>query len=485
MAETDAERATAAYFNTVQNDSKKLSLFLHDMPKGGDLHNHLGGVSMAENMLRYAKQDNLCIDQRSFAVQQDLSCPKEYSVAQLQSFPILYDQVIDAWSMRNFRPGKESGHDHFFATFEKYLPILLKHRAEMVNEAVQRAIRENLLYLELMIMPDNNSSGLLGTQFAWNANLAYLRDKLLKNGIIPIVHDISKQLDSYQKPLQAFLNGRGKQQCPDFKWRYLYQVLREQPPRQVFSQLLTGFELARRDPRVVGINLVQPEDGKISMRDYHLQMKMLGYLHHVYPGVKISLHAGELVPGLVPRSGLRFHIREAVDIAQANRIGHGVSIRYEDQAKQLLQEMAKKRILVEINLSSNAAILNVKGQEHPLLLYQQYHVPVALSTDDEGVLRTNLTEQFKLAVLNYHFSYLTLKHLIRNSIEYSFLKGSSLWEASDYQKVIPVCASSLSSDKLSILCQRFLEANQKADLQWKLEQQFLKFEQHFLKSRYA
>ena len=101
------------------------------------------------------------------------------------------------------------------------------------------------------------------------------------------------------------------------------------------------------------------------------------------------------------------------------------------------------------------------------------------------MLRTNLTEQFKLAVLNYHFSYLTLKHLIRNSIEYSFLKGSSLWEASDYQKVIPVCASSLSSDKLSILCQRFLEANQKADLQWKLEQQFLKFEQHFVKSRYA
>ena len=57
--------------------------------------------------------------------------------------------------------------------------------------------------------------------------------------------------------------------------RYIYEALREQPPAQVFAQLLAGFELASKDPRFVGINLVQPEDGYISMRDYHLQMKMI------------------------------------------------------------------------------------------------------------------------------------------------------------------------------------------------------------------
>ncbi len=120
------------------------------------------------------------------------------------------------------------------------------------------------------------------------------------------------------------------------------------------------------------------------MRDYSVQMRMIGFLHRLYLKVKISLHVGELVLGLVPRSGLRFHIREAIEVAHANRIGHGVDIRYEDQSQQLLQEMAKKQILVEINLSSNAAILNVTGQQHPILLYRQHHVPVALSTDDEG-----------------------------------------------------------------------------------------------------
>lgn len=480
MAETDASLETAAYFNSIQNHPKKLSVFLYAMPKGGDLHNHLGGVSMAENMLRYAKQDNLCANVSNFSVQKD-RCPKQYRIAQIQKFPVLYNQIIDAWSMRNFRSGKESGHDHFFATFEKYLPILIKHRAEMVNEAVERACQENLLYLELMIMPDNNNSGLLGSKLAWDANLSQLREKLLKNGVIPIVLDISKQFDNYHKQVQAFLTGPGKQLCPDFKLRYLYQVLREQPPTQVFAQLLTGFELASRDPRVVGINLVQAEDGKISMRDYSLQMQMVGFLHRLYPRVKISLHAGELVPGLVPASGLRFHIRQAVEVAQANRIGHGVDIRHEDHALQLLQEMAKKQILVEINLGSNAAILNVKGQQHPILLYRQHHVPVALSTDDEGVLRTNLTEQFQLAVLNYHFSYSTLKQLVRNSINYSFLPGMSLWQDAGYQHPVSFCRNSLSTGKLAASCQRFLNTSEKADSQWKLEQQFLKFEQPFMK----
>lgn len=480
MAETHTEHATAVYFNSIQNSPKKLSVFLQDMPKGGDLHNHLGGVSWAENMLIYAKHDGLCINIKNFAAENNPSCQKQHRVAQIQKFPILYNQVIDAWSMRNFRSGNESGHDHFFATFEKFLPILFKHRREMVHEAVERACRENVVYLELMIMPDDNQSGLLGRHIVWDNHLDRLRDQLLKKGVMAIVSHMSKQFDVYQRSLQTFLNGSEKQQCPGFKLRYLYQALREQPPTQVFAQLLTGFELASRDPRVVGINLVQAEDGPISMRDYHLQMQMIGFLHHLYPNVKISLHAGELVPGLVPRAGLRFHIREAVEIAHANRIGHGVDIPYEEGAQQLLQKMAKKQILVETNLSSNAAILNIRGQQHPILLYRQYHVPIALSTDDEGVLRTDLTEQFKIAVLNYHFSYWVLKQLVRNSIEYSFLPGASFWQNSHYLRPVSVCRTSLNSGQLSTGCQRFLAGSEKADLQWKLEQQFQCFEQQFL-----
>jgi hypothetical protein len=61
------------------------------------------------------------------------------------------------------------------------------------------------------------------------------------------------------------------------------------------------------------------------------------YLHSVYPKVHISLHAGELAPGLVPPDGLSFHIREAVHLGHAERIGHGVDVMYERDPNALLK----------------------------------------------------------------------------------------------------------------------------------------------------
>ena len=118
-------------------------------------------------------------------------------------------------------------------------------------------------------------------------------------------------------------------------------VIRANAPEQVFAQCLFVFELARHDKRVVGINLVAPEDDPISLRDYTLHMRMLQYLSTLYPEVKIALHAGELTLGLVPPNELRFHIRQAVEIGKASRIGHGVDIMEEDDAPDLLNEMAQ------------------------------------------------------------------------------------------------------------------------------------------------
>ena len=54
----------------------------------------------------------------------------------------------------------------------------------------------------------------------------------------------------------------------------------------------------------------------------------------------ISLHAGELAPGMVPPDGLTYHIRLAVEQGEAERIGHGVDVMYEDRPYELLKEMA-------------------------------------------------------------------------------------------------------------------------------------------------
>jgi adenosine deaminase len=178
------------------------------------------------------------------------------------------------------------------------------------------------------------------------------------------------------------------------------------------------------EPLVVGVNFVQAEDGLVAMRDYSLQMRMVGYARKQYPKVHVSLHAGELAPGLVPPEGLRFHITEAVDVARAERIGHGVDIMYETDSRALLERMRQRHIMVEINLTSNADILGVRGADHPLPVYRRAGVPVALSTDDEGVERGHLTEEFVRAVLTYKLSYADLKEMVRNSLRYAFLDES-------------------------------------------------------------
>jgi adenosine deaminase len=241
---------------------------------------------------------------------------------------------------------------------------------------------------------------------------------------------------------------------------------------------LLGFEAASADPRVVGINYVQPEDARVAMSDYALHMRIVAFLHGLYPKVHISLHAGELAPGLVPPEGLCCHIRLAVEEAHAERIGHGVDIMYEDKPYDLLKEMASNHVMVEINLTSNDFILGITGKDHSIPIYRRFGVPVALSTDDEGVSRIDLTHEYVRAVETYGLTYADLKRLVRTSVEYSFLPGESLWRDRDS---LGTLASSCSretpgADKPAPSCAAFLQSSEKAQQQWELERRFRAFE---------
>jgi adenosine deaminase len=207
--------------------------------------------------------------------------------------------------------------------------------------------------------------------------------------------------------------------------RYISQVARARPPEQVFAEMLAGFELATAEPRVAGLNLVQPEDDPIAVRDFSLQLSMLDFLHGLYPAVRIALHAGEIVEGLVPPEVLRFHIRDSIRQGHALRIGHGVDVMQEADPVALLREMAARKVLVEIALTSNDLILDVRGRRHPLGLYLQYGVPVALVTDDLGVARSSHTREWVKAVQEQGLDYRTISRMVRDSLEYAFLDAAT------------------------------------------------------------
>jgi len=468
------------YFESIKNDPIQLMAFLTQMPKGGDLHNHLGGAVYAEDLLTFSVQQPFEIDAQSLAVKPAHSAATDIPLVNMINDEDLRNSLIDAWSTRHCDTQGGRCHDHFFATFFKFYPLYLANRDKAFQSVVSRAGMENEIYLELMETFDEDRFADVYSSKAWTNDFTKQRQLLLSDPRFQAaIQFISNESSDYLKNLMNNLQCATQQAQPGCQVtvRFLYQVMRNQPINQFFAQVLAGFEAAKINPSIVGVNIVQQEDGYYSIKNYDLEMQIIAFLHTLYPMVHYSLHAGELAPGLVAPQDLTFHIDHAVNIAHADRIGHGVDIVYEKNARDVLTEMVKKHILVEINLTSNATILGIQGKAHPLPLYLKYHVPVALSTDDEGVLRTDLVHEFYRAEMTYHFPYSVLKSFVRNSLAYSFLPGENLWRDLDQYTPVEVCQhDKLGNDNPSPSCKQFLSTSQKAQLQWKLEKQLGEFE---------
>lgn len=514
-------RATQAFNAAKALGAPELYAFLKPMPKGGDLHMHLSGAVYAETLIAEAAKQGLCVaavEHGTPAVpegqdavhlaqpQADKSCAAgEVPAAEAMKRQPLYDDLIDSFSMRAFVPTEGiDGHDQFFATFDRY-GGLKNYAGEWLDEVATRAAAQNEQYLEIMQTPAFSHAAALGYRLGWPTlenpvfplpvesifePLGKLRDQLLANGLRDEVETDRKEF-AEAIAVRTHIEGCDLQAGTDrfpapacgVQIRFLYQILRGFPLQQVFAQALLGFEVAQAEldsghPLVVGINFVMPEDGRISMRDYHLQMLMLDYLHSVYPKVHISLHAGELAFGMVPPDGLSFHIREAVELGHAERIGHGMDVLYETDPNALLREMAFKHVMVEVNLTSNEVILGKTRTDHPLAAYRAAGVPLALSTDDEGVSRIDLTHEYVKAAEEQNLGYVDLKRSARTALEHGFMGGESLWAAPDDFRVrTAACAGLIGADtRPSTSCSALLQRSPRARMQWELERRFAVFE---------
>ena len=477
------EQRTTRYYETIRTKPPQLLAFLRRMPKGGDLHNHLSGTIYAESYIKWAAEQSLCINQTTMSFATCDQSPNQVPASTALTNGVLYRELIDAMSMRNWKLSGQSGHDHFFDTFAKYGAVSGTQIGAMIAEAAGRAARGRLRYLELMMTTDGGTASRIGNQVGWDGNyestLAKLKAAGISDSLVQSKNNVLKAEQEKDKVLQCG-TAQADPGC-GVVIRYIYQVSRGAALGPVYAQMVAGFMLASEaDSKVVALNLVQAEDSLLSMQNFTTQMRMLDFLKRQYPKANITLHAGELAPGLVPPEGLSFHIRQSVMIGQANRIGHGVDIMNEDEPEDLLREMARRNILVEICLTSNDVILGVRGKYHPLATYIEYGVPVALATDDEGVARSEMTFEFMKAAEEQQLSYPQLKTMARNSLQYAFIPGSSLWSDPKKFTKVPQCAGdNPTRGNPSERCRQFLSSSNKARLQWALEEDFSSFENRY------
>jgi len=433
------EAATARHYAALVAGAEpkmaELTLFFSQMPKGGDLHHHYSGAIYAETYVDFLDKQGFCVNKHTYRVETDKAAIEAerakapaarncLSTAEVVADDATWRELLQRWSSKDFanhgalQPPPDR---QFFQTFGYFGPVSNANFHEGLIEIKERAVQENVGYIETMFKMspfvvdkefDQQAWRTASDDTAFDAQMRAWMNTLDADAAFNAkIADFVAKIDEAAAGIDD----------DNFTMRYQTYVLRLLNPSQVFSSMLAGFKSAAKGGKIVGVNIVGQESNMVSMRDYTLHMKMFRFLKSVYPDVKVALHAGELALGDVPPEQLQFHIDQAIGIAGANRIGHGIDLAHETHAPQIMKTMRDKDIPVEINLTSNAFINGVKGADHPVTLYRKYGVPYVISTDDAGVTRHNLSNEYVLFASRYKPSYAELKKASYNSLRYSFL----------------------------------------------------------------
>ena len=281
--------------------------------------------------------------------------------ATLRSGGRVYNRFVDAMSLR----GKEKAHDYFFQqVFEHVdIPVPGPVIGDELEAVVVHAYEQNMTYLELQISPFGwADSGKLAASLPVEGSMTEWLDAVEKS---PLLHDLVGYIKRTIQQGESELLERRPAEASAIRRRYIMTVGRGNSPQKVFAQLAAAAELARVEPRIVGVNLAGAEDDEVSLRDFRLQMRMIDFISSRKPWMRVTLHAGEMTPqilgaapGEVPEA-LTFHIAESVWNGHAERIGHGTDLRYEKDRAELLRAMRERGVLAEICLTSEELILGL------------------------------------------------------------------------------------------------------------------------------
>ncbi len=388
---------------------QQLYTFLYALPKGGDLHNHLGGSVLSEWMWEAA----LAQEQRGYTYYAKVRVQNcmEYGTNEFGSDPYLllfknlqgssyekldacqkseYKRLQDldereksAWlnSMRLDQP-HEGRNEFFNAHWERISDLLANPYlvAEILYRNMEAFGKEGVVYLETQ----NPIDGYLkadGSVFRRDEVANIFRERLASADAKATGVEVR-----FQNSLLRFVPGA------ELALKELYAVNAEYPDLYV------------------AVNMVGREDDD---KGHPLRfLPTLRELRRRYPDINLAIHAGEV-------DEPNFHVRDTL-LLGAQRIGHGVNLITDPETMRL---MRNGPYLVEINLISNLLLEYIDDySQHPFPEYLRIDIPVALSTDDRGMWDSNLTDEYFVAVREFNLSWEELVQLGRNSLRFAFVE---------------------------------------------------------------
>ena len=132
-------------------------------------------------------------------------------------------------------------------------------------------------------------------------------------------------------------------------------------------------------------------------------------------GLRVTIHTGEDTPASF--------VKEAIELASPDRIGHGIHAIEDMQVVELLKE---RNVTLEVNPGSNYLTHSVATlEEHPLKKLFDLGVKVTINSDDPEVLETNLNNEYRIAHEILGMSLEDIATCNRYACEASFIPGAA------------------------------------------------------------
>jgi adenosine deaminase len=338
---------------------------LKSLPKA-DLHTHLGGVLSAAEIIEVAK----CHPN-----------PTDSTIAEILSFQGKPDEFDKHIFGEYINPEKyyNTGIDSYQKLGDYQGSKLLKTKQTLektVDIYARNLLNDNVKYVEIRCSPYNYSTEYFSVD--------------------DVVNCIMDTMDKYQDKIT---------------YRIICIIGREADLDKIKQRIDIIIGLINSNERfakkLVGIDLAGNE-GRNAPKD--LRSSFMPFLERC---IHITIHAGE-----TEEVG---NIWEAVYHLSADRIGHGLKLL---DKEELIPRFIDKNIGIEMCPSSNRQIVGygrVTDKTYPLKTYMEHGLKVTVNTDNQGISRTFMSNEFYAAAnLCGGISLWDCFVLIRNSLIVSF-----------------------------------------------------------------
>jgi adenosine deaminase CECR1 len=402
--------AVEAWFEKWKAQATPLQLYtlLYALPKGGDLHNHLGGAgrsewwwtsALAQERRGYVYYTKVRIQNcRGYGTDEHGAAPYLLLFRNIAAADYAALDACEKSEYRRLQDLTPQEHEAWLASVRLTHPY--DGREEFFEAQWRRidALQRNPFIMNDILLANMEAFGREG--------LAYLETQAGLDGRLK--PDGSAYTPAEVADLYRGLLASKEAKATGVEVRFQANLTRFAPDAEQRLRSIYALVDRYRD-LYVGVNFVGREDNG---KGYPLRfLPVLRELRRHYADIHLSIHAGET-------DEPDHHVRDSL-LLGAERIGHGVNLISDPDTLVLMRHGP---YLVEINLISNLLLQYVPSfQAHPFPEYLRTGIPVALSTDDRGMWDSNLTDEYFVAVREFNLSWEELVQLGRSSLVHSFL----------------------------------------------------------------